>query len=485
MYLCFLFLQSTQNYIFMFTIVSTGLLGLATLFVGAFEKTRWVIPFVIIGLLGIVGLHLSGVELASFPSFSNMIVVDGFATGFSAILLFITLGLFFFADYIFRNEEEYIADIYGLMLFALCGAMIMVSYTNLTMLFLGVEILSIPMYILAGSRRVNIASNEASIKYFMMGAFASAIMLFGITFIFGATNSLDMQAILLFVKTTNQPTTMFHVGILLVIFGFLFKIGAAPFHFWSPDVYQGSPIFITVFMSTIVKIAAVGAFYKFITTIVPINSVNPLDSIWFNVLWISAALSFIIANLSAVGQTDIKRIMAFSSVSHAGFLLLPILAANTTSADALFYYVSVYSVASILFFGVLMLVAETKNELTLEDIRGLGIKSPFLVGCMVVALLSMAGIPPFAGFFAKFFTFKTAMDSSLNTLVIIGILGSLVGVYYYFKIFLAAIKKPLPKTDTTPIHVPLTYTLMLGMCILFLIVVGLFPEKLQHILHIF
>jgi NADH-quinone oxidoreductase subunit N len=237
------------------------------------------------------------------------------------------------ASYQFRNEGSHIADIYALMIFVLVGALVMTSYSSLVMLFIGIEILSIALYILVGSRRMNLSSNEASLKYFLMGAFASGFLLFGITLLYGVTGSFDLAAISDYANGTENLPIIFNTGLILVLIGFAFKIGAVPFHFWTPDVYQGAPTLITAFMATVVKTAGIAAFYRLFDT-----CFSGIDGVWYNVLWVISIATILLGNISAIMQNEAKRMLAWSSVAHAGYLLLPVLALNELSSSSIFYY---------------------------------------------------------------------------------------------------------------------------------------------------
>jgi NADH-quinone oxidoreductase subunit N len=298
----------------------------------------------------------------------------------------------------------------------------------MVMLFIGIEILSIALYILAGSRRLNLSSNESSLKYFLMGAFASGILLFGITLIYGVCNSFDIAVIAEYVNSSEQTPTLFNTGILLVMIGFCFKLGAVPFHFWSPDVYQGAPTLITAFMATVVKTAAIASFYKLFDT-----CFSGVDGLWYPTIWIVAVLSILLGNISAVMQNEAKRMLAWSGVAHAGYLLLPLAALNELSANAIFYYSTAYAIASITGFAVLIALSGAQNELPVDQFKGLAKNNPLLTTALVVSMFSLAGIPPLAGFFGKYMAFLTAFNSNLVIAVILAIVGSLIGVYYYFR----------------------------------------------------
>lgn len=410
----------------MTTLVLLSLLGFAVLFLGAFDQKKLLLPVSITGM--IAAFITNALDWGTNITWYGMMMYDNYAVSFTGLIIFITLMLFMIATWHFRNEDSNVADIYALMIFACTGTLVMTSYSSMVMLFIGIEILSIALYILAGSRRLNLSSNESSLKYFLMGAFASGILLFGITLIYGVCNSFDIAVIAEYVNSSEQTPALFNTGILLVMIGFCFKLGAVPFHFWSPDVYQGAPTLITAFMATVVKTAAIASFYKLFDT-----CFSGVDGLWYPTIWIVAVLSILLGNISAVMQNEAKRMLAWSGVAHAGYLLLPLAALNELSANAIFYYSTAYTIASITGFAVLIAISGNQNELPVDQFKGLAKNNPLLTTALVVSMFSLAGIPPLAGFFGKYMAFLTAFNSNLVVAVILAIVGSLIGVYYYFR----------------------------------------------------
>lgn len=417
-------------------ILLLSVLGLIALFAELFKFRKALFVITVIGLLGTIATAISywthdDGDFAKY--FGGMIEFGDSAVVASVIMLTTTLLWFIMsADYLRKETSE--TDHTALVLFALVGALILTCYTNLVMLFLGIEILSIPLYVLAGSRKNEPGSNEASFKYFLLGAFASGFLLFGIALLFGATGTFDGAAMGQYI-TEHKDTlpAFFYGGVIMVMVGLLFKISAAPFHFWAPDVYQGSPTVFTAFMSTVVKTAAIIAILRLFHT----KMLGGVGEFWIPILAVCVGLTFVIGNLSAAVQTSVKRMLAFSSISHAGFLLLAIVAASAFTPKAIIFYTAAYSVASIVAFTVLINVIRVTAGDAIDNFNGLGKKNPLLAVVMCIALLSLAGIPPTAGFFAKYYVLTAAIGSGHYWLAIIGILTSLVGVYYYFKIIIA------------------------------------------------
>lgn len=406
--------------------------ALAALFAGLSKNRSLLQPITLIGSL----LALGSVVVAPAgwnDMYPTMFVFDGFALAFSGVAILSTSLILGLSGWGFRKLHDTLGDNYGLILFSLCGALCMFSFTNMVMLFLGIEILSIPLYVLAGSRRDDLASNEAALKYFLMGAFATGILLFGITLVYGATTSFDLVTISRAIEAGSVSPWMLNVGILLIVVGLSFKVSAVPFHFWAPDVYTGSPNLITTFMATVVKTAGFAAFYRLFSM-----AFGPAIEVWSVPIAMVAALTMTLANTTALFQTDFKRMMAYSSISHAGYLLLAVLAIGTTGADrALMFYLLSYSIATICAFGAYMVVAEEKGDGSFAAFNGLSKHSPFLAAVLALSMLSLAGIPPLAGFFGKYFLF-TAVFAKYPWLVVLAVINSAISIYYYFKIIVAA-----------------------------------------------
>ncbi len=447
-------------------------LGVIALLAEIFSFKKLLYPVVVLGLLITLIVNLSdwGFDVTYF----KMMRYDDFAVTFSSVLIGITFLWFIMSEGFFK-EESSITDHYALIIFALTGGIMMVSYSNMAMLFLGIEILSIPMYVLAASKKDDVASNEAGFKYLIMGAFATGFLLFGITLIYGATASFDLPTIADFVALHKSTIpAMFYIGVLLMLVGMAFKVSAAPFHFWAPDVYQGAPTPVTAFMATVVKTAAFAAFLRLFSTCF----VN-VSEVWINVIWVMAALTLLVGNITAIVQSSTKRMLAYSSVAHAGYMLLALLAMNQYSSSSILFYTLAYSIGSIASFGVLSIVVDAHGNDTVHSFNGLAKSNPLLAVAMTVALLSLAGIPPTAGFFAKYYIFTTAFQSGYGWLVLIAILASLIGVYYYFRIIIAMYFK---QGSETKIGISTNHKLLFIITILLTIALGLMPDCIIRLL---
>jgi NADH-quinone oxidoreductase subunit N len=340
------------------------------------------------------------------------------------------------------------------------------------MFFLGIEVLSISLYVLAASRRLDIKSNEAGMKYFLMGSFASGIILFGICLIYGATGYFDLAEI----KDLSQGAGLpiwFPIGITLMIIGMLFKIAAAPFHFWAPDVYEGSPSMTTATMSTLAKVVAMAALYKLV-----IGMNSSLSTTFEMVIVVVSILSMTIGNIMALRQDNVKRMLAFSGISHAGFMLMALLSL-TTAASTLLYYTAAYALAGIASFAVIIYVTRNKDNEGIANFNGLGKTNPLLAAIITASLLSMAGIPIFAGFFAKFMLFTQAITAGYLFLVIVGVINSIISIGYYFKLILAMYTK---EASDEVQAVPFVYYAVAVVAILLNIIMGLYPSFVTNLL---
>lgn len=451
-------------------------LGVLAMLAEIFKFKKLLYPLVLIGILAAYATNfMEWNNNLNIPAFSNMIRFDNVALAFSGVILVTAFFWFILANDYF--EEDHVTDHFALVLFALVGALILTSFSNMTTLFLGIEILSIPMYVLAASRKRDLASNEAGFKYLIMGSFASGFLLFGIALIYGATGSFDLMAIRAFISHANGGLPIFfYAGVLMVLVAMLFKVSAAPFHFWAPDVYEGSPTVITALMSTIVKTAAFAAFMHLFLVVF-----GGISETWSMVLAVVIALSLVVSNLTAATQHSVKRMLAYSSISHAAFMLMAILANNRgwASINAILYYSLAYSIGSIAAFTVLYNVSKNKNNSNIQIFNGLGKRHPFMAACMVVAMLSLAGIPITAGFFAKYFVFSVLIGTPFKWLIIVAILTSAVGVYYYFKVIIAMYLKK--DESHQEVSMETSHVLLLALTTLFTIVLGIVPNYIIEI----
>jgi NADH-quinone oxidoreductase subunit N len=357
------------------------------------------------------------------------------------------------------------------VIFAVVGSVIMASFNNMAMLFLGIEILSMSLYVLAGSRKDSLSSTEAAFKYFLMGSFATGFLLFGIALIYGATGSFHIHTIAQTIAANPAGLpTFFYAGVLMMLIGLAFKISAVPFHFWAPDVYSGSPTTVTAFMSTVVKVAAIAAFIRIFS-----SCFVAVESTWSLVLQVIMILTLVIPNITAVYQNNVKRMLAYSSVGHVGYILLAF-TSSPTETGTIFYYLTTYSVASLAAFSVLHLVEGNSEEITVDYFNGLYKKNSWLAVTITIALLSLAGIPPLAGFFGKYMVFAQAINHGYTGLVIVAVITSLIGVYYYFRVIIAMYFK---ESSAPTITLTASHKLLLFVLIALTFALGLFPDAIM------
>jgi NADH-quinone oxidoreductase subunit N len=410
--------------------------------------------------------------------FNHMLVDDNYSQAFILVTsIVLWLWLMAFRQNIFSDDKT-LPDYAALISFAVVGGFIMCSYTNLAMLFLGIEILSIPVYVLAGANRKSLKSNESAFKYFLMGAFASGILLFGMAFVYGATGSFDATEIAEYFKAmeTSMPT-YFSLGMLLIIFALSFKLSAVPFHYWTPDVYEGAPTAVTAFMATMVKAFAAAAAFRLFFLFFPEGN-RYIDG--FTVF---CMFTMILGNIFGAVQDKPKRVFAYSSIGHAGFMLMAIIVGGTKGAQALLYYIFAYSIASLLSFVVLSkVVKEDDFYQSIGDFKGLSKRNGFLAIAMTVALLSMAGIPPLSGFFAKYFMFSATYSVGNYILVIVAIIASLIGVYYYFKFITSMYSKEADEDINWPIELNLSEKIIIVALIGMIVFIGIMPDLVMDLI---
>jgi NADH-quinone oxidoreductase subunit N len=351
-------------------------LGLTALLAEVFNFRKILGVLVIIGLAAAIGVTVPEWG-SSISYFTNMVVFDDFALSFSVLIMFITILWFWMAQDYFNQDKEHFTDRASLILFTVAGGILMVSFNNMAILFLGIEVLSLSLYTLAGSRRDSLASNEAAFKYFLMGSFATGFLLLGIALVYGSTGSFDLKSIATTVMINSETLPdFFYAGVLLMMVGLAFKISAVPFHFWAPDVYSGSPTSVTAFMSTVVKIAAIAAFIKVFSV-----CFVAVESTWILILLtIITILTLVVPNLIAAVQENVKRMLAYSSVGHVGYILLAFIAQPESSSSTIFYYLTAYSVASITSFAVLLQVEKLNSGTDILQFNGLFKREPFFGG---------------------------------------------------------------------------------------------------------
>jgi len=443
------------------------LTAVVALFAGVFEQGKFSRYISILGLL--VAFYVSFLpEAEFFNQYKSMFDYTVNAALFTKIAIVITILLFFLGGFSFSNHRSHQSELYALMLFALCGGIVLFGFQNLVTLFLGVEILSIPLYVLAGSNKTDLRSNEASVKYFLMGAFATGFLLFGIALVYGSSGSFDLYKIHQF-SLENSKDLMFNAGAVLMLVALAFKVSMAPFHMWSPDVYQGSPSLITAFMMSVVKISAFFAFFKVMSI-----GFFGITGEWINIVGVLIIITLFLANVMGLAQSNAKRMLAYSSVSHVGYLGLIFFGLNNLSAYNLAFYLFAYSLATIGVMMCLIWVEKLKRETSYNAFKGLAHTEPLLAVAAAISMLSMAGIPLTAGFMGKFSIFAQAIQTT-PFLVLVAVLGSAISIAYYLRLIMVMFF-PKESSFKTSERVPLTYNIVAVFIIFALLALGIFPD---------
>lgn len=391
------------------------------------------------GYLGV--LSLIGVVIAFFytlplvgsgeTGFEGMFTSDGFAIFFKITILIIAFLTVLISMGYASREGIGFGEYYALILFATLGMMLMAAGTHLIVIFLGLETMSISIYILAGMLREDRRSVESAFKYFLLGAFATGFLLYGIAFLYGATGSLYLKDIASYIaskKLLDNPMLLMSLAFLTIGFGF--KIASVPFHMWTPDVYEGAPTSITAFMATGVKAAGFSALIRVFFTALP-----EFRPDWTSIMWLIAVATMTVGNIIAISQNNIKRMLAYSSIAHAGYILVAFVAGNKSGTSGILFYLMAYAFMNLgAFTCVILLGKKGEENILVTDYAGVGFKYPLLAASMTIFLLSMAGIPPLGGFMAKFYIFSAAVEAKFYWLAILGVLNSAISVYYYLRV---------------------------------------------------
>jgi NADH-quinone oxidoreductase subunit N len=390
---------------------------------------------------------------------------------FNTVAFVATMFYFLLSGKDMEDVGKNVPDYYALIFFVLCGVSVVSAFQSLLMLFIGIEIISIPLYILAGSDKRNLKSNEASLKYFLMGSFSTGLMLMGIALLYGATGTFYLEGLNLGAGTL---TPIMGIGVVLLMVSMAFKASAAPFHFWTPDVYDGSPAVFTSFMATIVKAAVFVAFFRLFE-----NAFGKMHSSWQLLAAIITAATLIVGNVTAVFQQSVKRMLAYSSIAQAGFMMMAIFALNATGKNGLVLYAAAYSLATIGVFAVLIKM----KDYTFDGFNGLAKYEPVLALTTSILLLSLAGIPLTAGFFSKYYMILSALKTGeMFWLVIVGVICAAISIYYYFRVIQSMYFKD---ADETPV-VPVTsgFKTMLIVTAALVVLLGVKPGLLLNLLNL-
>jgi len=424
------------------------------------------------GLIGLVGALVASVFLWNTDAVSFGVVrADNFALFINIILCIIGIITMVFSNDVVEREDLPAGEYYALTLFGIAGMMLMASATDLLVVFLALEVLSLSVYVLTGLRRSSSQGAEAAFKYFLLGAFSSAFFLYGIAFAFVVSGSTRLDVVGNSIASGGSTTLQFlAVGLLAV--GFCFKVSAVPFHMWTPDAYEGAPTVVTAFMSTAVKAAAFGAFVR-----VFLSALEPLQGQWIPILGAIAALTMVVGAVVGVLQNNVKRMLAYSSIAHAGYLLLGIVAANSAGRAAVLFYLLTYAVANLGALGIVALLGTADHPHDqLRDFAGLWRTRPALAGLMTVFLLSLGGFPPMAGFIGKWYIFSAAVQEGHYWLAVIGVLSSVVSVFFYLRVVVMMYMTEEGAAPARP-HISVPAMAALGFAMLATFYLGVLPTR--------
>ncbi|MEO7271349.1 MAG: NADH-quinone oxidoreductase subunit N [Vicinamibacterales bacterium] len=464
-----------SNYVAIIPIVCVVLTATAAMLAEAFRQPGERMPLFGLGLIGLVGAAISSIMLWDTDARSfGVIRADNFTLFINLILCVVGILTMLFSTEVVEREGLPPGEFYALTLFGLSGMMLMAAATDLLVIFLALEVLSLSVYVLTGLRRSSATGAEAAFKYFLLGAFSSAFFLYGIAFAFAVSGStrLDQLGVAMSAQGTGTPQTLALLAVGLLAVGFAFKVSAVPFHMWTPDAYEGAPTIVTAFMSTGVKAAAFAAFVR-----VFLSALEPMKAEWIPVLSVIAAATMILGTVVGVVQTNIKRMLAYSSIAHAGYLLLGIVATSATGKAAVLFYLLSYAVTNLGALGIVALLGTPQHEHDeLRDFAGLWQSRPALAGVMAIFLLSLGGFPPTAGFIGKWYIFAAAVQGGYYWLAIIGVLTSVVSVFFYLRIIVMMYMTE--GNETARPRVPAAAVAGLGLATLAVLYLGVLPTRI-------
>jgi len=410
------------------------------------------------------------------PAFGGMFLLDAAGTLLKLFVLLTTALVMLYGRSYMRDRGLLVGELYLLMLFATIGMMLLVSAGSLVMVYLGLELLTLSSYALVALNRDSPLAAEAAIKYFVLGALASGLLLYGMSMIYGATGTLDLASIRAAAdfSSANPHRNLLAFGLVFLVIGSAFKLGAAPFHMWLPDVYQGAPTAVTLFIGSASKLAAFGLAWRLLD-----GAMGGMSAQWSPMLAMLAALSLAVGNLFAIVQGNLKRMLAYSTISHVGFLLLGFVGGTPEGYAAALFYVVSYALMTTVSFGMVMLLAKAGFEAEeIDDFRGLNRRSPWYAGVMAIAMFSLAGVPPLLGFFAKLMVLKAAIDAGWLWLAVVGAVFAIIGLFYYLRV--VKVMYFDPPADDAPLALPVDrgFRLILSLNGLALLVLGIFWSPL-------
>jgi NADH-quinone oxidoreductase subunit N len=415
--------------------------------------------------------HVPSVSYA----FSNTFVDDAMSDVLKLMIYLGTSLIFVYSRQYIQLRNMYRGEFYALVLFSVVGMMIMVSGQNMLTLYIGLELLSLSLYALVALDRDNAKATEAAMKYFVLGALASGMLLYGMSMIYGMTGSLNIAEINAALLGSENIHAVLILGLVFIVSGLAFKLGAVPFQMWVPDVYEGSPTAMTMLISSVPKLAAFAFVIRLLVQALPTMAVD-----WQQMLMIMAVLSIIIGNITAIAQTNLKRMLAYSTISHIGFMMFGLMSASINGFVYSMFYIVSYVLMTLAGFGMILLLSRKGFEAEkLDDLKGLNQRSPWHAFLMLIVMFSMAGVPPTLGFYAKFTVLQAALQAGYLWLVVFAVLMAVIGAFYYLRVIkLMYFDEPL---DKSPIDAPMDMRIVLGVNALALLVIGLMPQGLMEL----
>ncbi|MFC3908910.1 NADH-quinone oxidoreductase subunit NuoN [Legionella dresdenensis] len=431
-----------------------------------------------ISLIGLIlAACVSGLFLGNFKTviLGGLFISDDIAQLMKIFIYLSVFLCFVYSRHYIDERQMPSGDYYILGLFSTLGMMTLVSAHSLLTIYLGLELLSLPLYALTAIRRTNSDAAEAAMKYFVMGAIASGMLLYGLSLLYGATGKLDLLDIANGISANwQEQSTLLSFALVFIIAGVGFKLAAVPFHMWAPDVYQGAPVSVTLFVSAAPKIAALGMMLRLLVIALP-----GLAAEWQHLILVMALLSTALGNLLAITQQNIKRLLGYSAISHAGYALFGILAADNAGYSAALYYMLVYSIMTVGAFGLIVLMSRDGVEVeNVDDLKGLNKRNPWLAFLMLIVMFSMAGVPPTVGFFTKLLVLKALVDANMTWVATLGLLFAVIGAYYYIRI--VKVMYFDSAENTSPVVLPLSSQLIYSVNCLALLYLGIFPSILVN-----
>ena len=424
----------------------------------------------LITLLATAFLSYIGYSQETVITFNGSFILDPMSSILKIVMLLLVFAVFIYAKDYLRDRNIYKGEYFILGLFGVLGMMVMASAGNFITIYLGLELLSLCMYAMIAMQRDSAVASEAAMKYFVLGAMASGMLLYGMSMIYGVTGSLDLASINAAIAGADRLVMSF--GLVFIILGIAFKLGAVPFHMWMPDVYHGSPTSVTLYLATAPKVAAFAMMYRLL-----VDGLSGIHADWQMILVILSVLSMVFGNIIAIAQNNIKRMLAYSTISHVGFILMGILTGTSEGYGASMFYVIVYAVMSLGAFGMVALMSRAGFEAdNIDDFKGLNQRSPWFAFVMMAVMFSMAGVPPFVGFWAKLSVLQEAVNSGLVWLAVVGVVTSVIGAFYYLRIVkVMYFDKPV---DETPLQASMDLRFTLSLNAMIILAAGLFPAAL-------